>query len=107
VEVPPLELPRDVAGRVARIALPFLAWAEVALGLQAEAEARLAMLLANVEPLVRVDALRVQGLLATAQGRVALAVAALDEALIDTNAMPYPYAEAKTLWVYGRLEMAR
>ena len=24
-----------------------------------------------------------------------------------TRAMPYPYAEAKTLWVYGRLEAAR
>ena len=23
------------------------------------------------------------------------------------RAMPYPYAEAKTLWVYGRLEAAR
>ncbi len=56
---------------------------------------------------MRVDALRVQGLLATQQGRWAVAAEALDEALERTRAMPYPYAEAKTLWVYGQLEAAR
>jgi len=34
-------------------------------------------------------------------------VALLAEALASTRAMPYPYAEAKILWVYGRLETAR
>src|SRR5262249_47690716 len=57
--------------------------------------------------LVRVDALRVQGLLATMQGRWDVASEALDEALERTGAMPYPYGEAKTLWVFGRLELAR
>jgi hypothetical protein len=33
-------------------------------------------------------------------------VAALEEALERARAMPYPYGEAKTLWVYGRLEAA-
>ncbi len=89
------------------VALPLLAWAEGALGQYAQAEARLAMLLATAAPLTRVDALRVQGLLATMQGRWNVAVEALDEALERARAMPYPYAEAKTLWVYGRLEAAR
>jgi hypothetical protein len=54
-----------------------------------------------------VDALRVQGVLATQRERWAVASEALEEALERTRAMPYPYAEAKTLWVYGRLEAAR
>jgi hypothetical protein len=41
------------------------------------------------------------------QGRWDVASAALDEALARTRAMPYPYAEAKALWAYGRLELAR
>jgi transcriptional regulator with XRE-family HTH domain len=96
-----------VVGRMARIVLPYLVWAEGALGDEEQAEARLATLLASAEPLIRVDALRVQGLLATLQGRWAVASAALDEALERTRAMPFPYAEAKTLWVYGQLEAAR
>ena len=48
-----------------------------------------------------------QGLLATRQGRWDGAVAALDEALERTRAMPFPYAELKALWVYGELEVAR
>ena len=51
--------------------------------------------------------LRVQGLLATKQGRWDVAVAALDEALERARAMPFPYAELKALWVYGDLEVAR
>ena len=41
------------------------------------------------------------------QGRWDVASAALDEALERTRAMPYPYAEAKALWVYGQLDVAR
>jgi tetratricopeptide (TPR) repeat protein len=96
-----------VVGRPARMALPLLAWAEVALGQWDQAEARLATLLAGAEPLIRVDALRVQGLLAMKRGHWAVGVEALEETLERVCAMPYPYAEAKALWVYGRLEAAR
>jgi tetratricopeptide (TPR) repeat protein len=53
-----------------------------------------------------VDALRVRGLLAARQRRWEVAVAALDEAVAVAHAMPFPYAEAKALWVYGQLEVA-
>jgi transcriptional regulator with XRE-family HTH domain len=87
--------------------LPLFAWAEGALGQLEQAEARLQTLLAGEASLVRVDALRIQGLLATMQGRWDVASEALDEALERTRAMPYPYGEAKTLWVFGRLDRAR
>jgi tetratricopeptide (TPR) repeat protein len=84
-----------------------LAWAEGMLGEDLLAEARLEALLAVAPPLFRVDVLRVQGLLATKQGRWEVAAEALDEALERTRAMPFPYAELKALWVYGALEAAR
>jgi tetratricopeptide (TPR) repeat protein len=84
-----------------------LAWAEGMLGEESLAEARLEALLAIASPLFRVDVLRMQGLLATKQGRWAGAVTALDEALERTRAMPFPYAELKALWAYGHLEAAR
>ncbi|HEX3270186.1 MAG TPA: AAA family ATPase [Ktedonobacterales bacterium] len=88
-------------------ALIRLAWAEGALGQMAQAEERVTMVLASAEPRIRVDALRIQALLAVMQERWEVAEAALDEALRLARAMPYPYAEAKSLWVYGRLEAAR
>lgn len=93
--------------RVARKVLPWLAWADGALGRYDEAEATLTTLLGNVEPLVRVDALYIQALVVTRQGRYQEAVEALEEALAHVRAMPYPYAEAKILWAYGRMEAAR
>ena len=87
--------------------LPLLAWAEGALGHEAQAEAQLKTLLAGEASLVRVDALRIQGLLATMQGRWDVAREALDEALERTRAMPWPYGELKALWVSGWLESAR
>jgi tetratricopeptide (TPR) repeat protein len=84
-----------------------LAWAEGMLGDESLAEARLEALLAVASRLFRVDALRVRGLLATRQQRWDSAVAALDEALERTRAMPFPYAELKALWAYGQLEAAR
>jgi tetratricopeptide (TPR) repeat protein len=85
---------------------PLLAWAEGALGLEAQAEARLQSLIAGADTLIRQDALRVQGLLATGNGRWAEARRALEEALARARAMPYLYGEAKTLWASGRLEAA-
>jgi tetratricopeptide (TPR) repeat protein/transcriptional regulator with XRE-family HTH domain len=84
-----------------------LAWAEGALGQYEQAESRLAAVLSRALALVQSDALRVQGLLATMQGRWEMAADALDKVLECTRAMPYPYGEAKALWVYSRLEAAR
>ena len=67
----------------------------------------MASALAIAKPLYLVDGLRIQGLLATMQGRWKVATAALDDTLERTRAMAYPYGEAKALWVYGRLEAAR
>ena len=54
-----------------------------------------------------VDALRIQAMLAIRQDRWQDATDNLNEAIALCQAMPYPYAEAKALWVYGRLEVAR
>jgi tetratricopeptide (TPR) repeat protein len=96
--------PTERGGRGARL---LLAWAEMALGRYEPAEALLNAFLLSAPPFLRVDALRIQGLLAIARQRWGLGVAALEKALELTRAMPYPYAEAKTLWAYGRLEAAR
>jgi tetratricopeptide (TPR) repeat protein len=96
--------PAEHGGRGVR---PLLAWAEMTLGRHEAAEALLSSLLLSAPPFFRVDALRIQGLLAIAQQRWEVGVAALNEALILARAMPYPYAELKALWVYGRLEAAR
>jgi tetratricopeptide (TPR) repeat protein/transcriptional regulator with XRE-family HTH domain len=53
------------------------------------------------------DALRIRALLAVRQGRSQEAEAALEESLSLCRAMPYPYAEAKALYVYGQLYAAR
>jgi tetratricopeptide (TPR) repeat protein len=96
--------PAERGGRGARL---LLAWAEMALGRHEVAEALLNALLVSAPPFLRVDALRIQGLLAIAQQRWDVGVAALEEALALMRAMPYPYAELKALWAYGRLEVAR
>ena len=74
--------PDEYSGRGARL---LLAWAEIALGRHEAAEALLNALLVSAPPFFRVDALRIQGVLATLQGRWDVGVAALDEAL-DTRA---------------------
>ena len=84
-----------------------LAWAEGMQGQHTQAKARLAMVMASAEPLVRIDALRVQGLLATLEGRWNVAGIALEEAMVCSHAMPSVYAEAKALWAAGRLEIMR
>jgi tetratricopeptide (TPR) repeat protein len=48
------------------------------------------------------DLLRVQALLRVRQARRQEAVDALEESLALSRAMQYPYAEAKTLYIYGQ-----
>jgi hypothetical protein len=46
-------------------------------------------------------------MVAIQSNRWAAAKADLDEAIMLAEAMPYPYAALKALWVYGQLEAAR
>jgi tetratricopeptide (TPR) repeat protein len=91
--------------------LPLLAWACLELGEEDRADALIRDALSDeameVERLVLVDALRVQAMIWTRQQRWDEAVGALEEALTLTRAMPYPYAEAKALYSYGQLHVAR
>jgi hypothetical protein len=57
--------------------------------------------------LTLVDVLRIQGLLAHRRGDRHKAGVALEESLALSRAMPYPYAEAKALYVYGQLHATK
>jgi tetratricopeptide (TPR) repeat protein len=85
--------------------LPVLAWAHLELGELGEADAvvRQAIRRARTEgsPLLLADALRVQGLIAIRQGWWEEAERALDEGLALARSMPYPYAEARLLYLDG------
>ncbi len=87
--------------------LPTLAWAYLGLdqvtvaGEVADQAARRARVQSH--RLALVDALRVQAMVARRQGRWAAAAQALDEGLALARPMPYPYAEARLLEVYGTL----
>ena len=87
--------------------LPLLAWAYLDLGNQVQAQTVVsqAIVRAEEEPnrLALVDALRAQALVAIQQDRWQEAEGALNQSLAITRAMPYPYAEAKALYVYGLL----
>jgi tetratricopeptide (TPR) repeat protein len=91
--------------------LPLMAWTALDLGDQALAASVVTQAIAHargeVDRLVLVDALRVQAMLAMRQSRWQDAEAALAEALTLARAMPYPYAEAKSLYVYGQLYAAQ
>ena len=85
------------------------AWAALLLGEQGQAEALLEQALAQTRQvrLFLPDVLRIQALLCIGQERWEEAQAALEEALSLCQAMPYPYAEAKALYVYGLLHQAK
>jgi tetratricopeptide (TPR) repeat protein len=87
--------------------LPLVAWAALDQGNEARAAALLDECLARAVPerirLGQVDALRVLAALRLWQNRRQEAEAALNDALALSRAMPYPYAEAKALYVYGLL----
>ncbi|WIG57533.1 MAG: hypothetical protein OJF49_000277 [Ktedonobacterales bacterium] len=91
--------------------LPLLAWAHLAAGDLRRAEAVTTEALDRCRreqhQLALLDALRVQALLDVRCGRWDEAAAALDEALALARPMPYPYAEAKVLSVYGQLHAVK
>jgi tetratricopeptide (TPR) repeat protein/transcriptional regulator with XRE-family HTH domain len=107
---PLLDRPGPGQGEVP-ILLSLLAWAHLDLGHEEQAQARVAEGAARAQAennrLAPVEVLRVQALLATRRRRWRKAEAALEEALRLTRAMPYPHAEAKALYVYGLLHVAK
>ncbi len=91
--------------------LSLLAWAELELGEHEQAQTRIAEALSWAREekldLALVDVLRVQALVAIRREQWSDAERALDEAIALARAMPYPYAEAKALYVTGLLHVAR
>lgn len=91
--------------------LPTLAWAYLDNGDSGRAveTVRTAIERATAQGnrLVLADAFRVQGMALTHQQRWDEATAAFDEAISLTRPMPYPYAESRTLYESGIMEMQR
>ncbi|MDQ2827674.1 MAG: hypothetical protein M3Y74_01290 [Chloroflexota bacterium] len=91
--------------------LPALAWAYIELGRDAAAHetATSAVVAAreNTEWLTLLDALRVYALVTTRRGEYDGAVRAVEEGLALARRMPYPYAEARLLYVHGQLHARR
>ncbi|HKV84373.1 MAG TPA: AAA family ATPase [Ktedonobacterales bacterium] len=91
--------------------LPFLAWARLDLDAPKDADEIIEQALSRSRaqrlrmPLV--DALRVRAMTLTRRAQWQPAVDALEETLALARAMSYPYAEAKALYAYGQLCMAR
>ncbi|HLJ81129.1 MAG TPA: hypothetical protein VKT52_06585 [Ktedonobacterales bacterium] len=106
-----LSSPEGREGIDATPLLPLLAWSYLEMGDTVPAEDTLREALercrAEQHQLALLDALRVQALLAIHRERWEEAAAALDEAIALARPMPYPYAEAKALSVYGTLESVR
>jgi transcriptional regulator with XRE-family HTH domain/tetratricopeptide (TPR) repeat protein len=90
---------------------PHVAWADVELGrskrAQKQIEACEAYVRAQQMDLCLPDLLRVRAMVAIQICRWEAAKADLNEAITLAGAMPYPYAELKAWYVYGRMEAAR
>jgi tetratricopeptide (TPR) repeat protein/transcriptional regulator with XRE-family HTH domain len=91
--------------------LALLGWAELQLGHMDQAQAALTQARRRADAqgnrAAYVAIWRIEALLALHQRRWDDATQALDEALRLCRAMPYPYAEAKALYVYGLLHQAK
>jgi hypothetical protein len=91
--------------------LPVLAWAHLEHGQVAQATAVVGQALRRTRPeemrLVLVEALRVEAMIAICQKRWAAAGHSLEEGVALARSMPYPYAEARLLHVYGRLHLQK
>ena len=91
--------------------LPMFAWALSDMGRESDAEC---VVVLSVDQgrgedcrLWLVDSLRVQAQLATGRRSWKAAQDAIEESLMLCRAMPYPYAEAKALYVYGQLHAVK
>lgn len=87
--------------------LPVLAWAHLEMGdvVTARTVVEQAVVRSRAQSyrLALVEALRVQALVAMREGRWAEAEQSLEEGLVLTRCMHYPYAEARLLHVYGEM----
>jgi len=94
----------------ATMLMPLLAWAYLDLDEGALAEEMAAQSIARATDetyqLALGDALRIQALVATRHGRYAEAESAVEGALALAEAMPYPYAKAKALYVRAQLHVS-
>jgi tetratricopeptide (TPR) repeat protein len=88
-----------------------LAWAHLEMGHVTVADEMVGQAVARVRSqghrLALVDALWVQALVATRQGRWEDAQRSLEEGLSLARSMPYPYAEGRLLHVYGLMYLQR
>jgi transcriptional regulator with XRE-family HTH domain/tetratricopeptide (TPR) repeat protein len=93
------------------LALPYLAWAEAGVGEMEQAAATvedgIAWIAAAHCQLFLPDALRIRALIAAKQQRWEAAEADAVRAIKMAQAMPYPHAELKALYVHGQLHEAR
>jgi tetratricopeptide (TPR) repeat protein len=93
------------------LALPYLAWAEAEVGEVEQAavtvEDGIAWIAAAHFQLFLPDALRIRALIAAKQRRWDAAATDVVRAIEMAQAMPYPHAEAKALYVYGLLHAAK
>jgi tetratricopeptide (TPR) repeat protein len=88
-----------------------LAWAHLELGNLTQAETLAARASAQATATMRrlelMGALRVSAQIAIGQQHWQEAMSTLEETITSCQAMPYRYAEAKALYVYGQLHVAR
>jgi tetratricopeptide (TPR) repeat protein len=93
------------------MAAPLLAWAYAATGQVTRARESLKKIcefaMSNQNVLLASDAWRVEALLAIRLQRWSEAEALLDKSIAESRKLPYLYAEAKALWIYGSLHVAR
>jgi tetratricopeptide (TPR) repeat protein len=90
--------------------LPLVALAELEMGTEDRAASTVEESVRRATrqaPRALADALRVRALLAIKRGGWQAAQDALEETLSRTRAMPYPWAEAKALFVFGQLHAAQ
>jgi transcriptional regulator with XRE-family HTH domain/tetratricopeptide (TPR) repeat protein len=90
--------------------LPFMSWAQISLGMVTGVADTLHQCIRQAEEtgnrLVFIDALLAQARLFIYQAEWAQAEKAIGEALACSQAMTYPYAEAKARFVHGQLHTA-
>jgi tetratricopeptide (TPR) repeat protein len=105
---PFLTMPNRKSGYIREV-LPLLAWAYLELGEAPRAQTLLTRLIAEArEARMRpalMEALRVQALAWSKGHRWEEAEQALEEALTLCREMPAPYAEAKTLYLFGQISL--
>jgi hypothetical protein len=107
---PLLDRPEEQEAKVAPL-LPYLAWAHLELGEEERVTYELAEARARATPQdmrpVLADAARVEALLAMRRREWTAAEDAIETSLRLACEMPYHYAEAKALYVYGLLLRAQ